>query len=111
MLPKKKDVWSVQVLSVYEVHSIETNSRHAARESIFLDLELWKKFLMIHIYIEIDIDKCQPANNKGCVDKITIKENSSTVTRWMSNALRTLDNPYKLFPYCMLLLILVFILP
>jgi hypothetical protein len=63
---------------------------------------------MVHIHIEIDIDKFQLINNKECVDKITFKENSSTVTRWMVYALRTLDKPYRLFPYCMFLLIVVF---
>jgi len=40
-----------------------------------------KKFPMIRIHIEIDIDKFQPTNNKRCVDQITFKENGSTVTR------------------------------
>jgi hypothetical protein len=69
-----------------------------------------KKFPMIHIHIEIDIDKFQLINNKECVDKTTFKENSSTVTRWMVYVLRTLDKPYRLFPYCVFLLIFVFIL-
>jgi len=74
----------------------------------FFRLRAVKKFPMIHIHIEID--KFQPTNNKRCVDQITFKENSSTVTRWMLNALRKLDNPYGLFPYCMLVLNVVFIL-
>lgn len=77
----------------------------------FFRLRAVKKFPVIHIHIKIDINKCQPTNNKGCVDKITIKENNITVTRCMLNALRTLDNPYRLFPYCMLLLIVFFMLP
>lgn len=69
-----------------------------------------KKFPMIRIRIEIVIVKFQLINNKECVDKITFKENSSTVTRWVVHALRTLDKPYRLFLYCMFLLIVVFIL-